>query len=111
MFLAAGPKTSARAFQTFVEDLWGHQEPGTKGPSNDDMATWARESGVDGAAVEAIKAGKIGVDLKGMADNNFEYLYEVDPVNTGTPTVYDLKTGEKLDIYDDNWLSKLMSTA
>ena len=46
-----------------------------------------------------------------MADNNFEYLYEVDPINTGTPTVYDLKTGEKLDIYDDNWLSKLMSTA
>ena len=111
MFLAAGPKTSARAFQTFVEALWGHQEPGTKGPSNDDMAKWARESGVDGAAVEAIKAGKIGVDLKGMADNNFEYLYEVDPINTGTPTVYDLKTGEKLDIYDDNWLSKLMSTA
>ena len=75
------------------------------------MATWARESGVDGAAVDAIKAGKIGVDLKGMADNNFEYLYEVDPINTGTPTVYDLKTGEKLDIYDDNWLSKLMSSA
>ena len=109
LFLAAGPKTSARAFQTFVEDLWGHQEPGTKGPSNDDMAKWAKESGVDGAAVDAIKSGKSGVDLKGMADANFEYLYEIDPINTGTPTVYDLKKDKKIDIYDDNWLSKLMS--
>lgn len=109
LFLAAGPKTSARAFQTFVEDLWGHQDPGTKGPSNDDMAKWARESGVDGAAVDAIKAGKGGVDLKAMADTNFEYLYQIDPVNTGTPTVYNLKKDKKIDIYDDNWLSKLMS--
>lgn len=109
LFLAAGPKTSARAFQTFVEDLWGHQDPGGKGPSNDDMAKMARESGVDGAAVDAIKAGKSGVDLKAMADTNFEYLYQIDPINTGTPTVYNLKKDKKLDIYDDNWLSKLMS--
>ncbi len=109
LFLAAGPKTSARAFQTFVEDLWGHQDPGGKGPSNDDMAKMARESGVDGAAVDAIKAGKSGVDLKDMADTNFEYLYEIDPINTGTPTVYNLEKDKKIDIYDDNWLSKLMS--
>ena len=73
------------------------------------MAKMARESGVDGAAVDAIKAGKSGVDLKAMADTNFEYLYQIDPVNTGTPTVYNLKKDKKIDIYDDNWLSKLMS--
>ncbi len=45
-----------------------------------------------------------------MADTNFEYLYEVDPLNTGTPTVYDLKRDKTLDIYDNDWLSKLMSS-
>jgi len=45
-----------------------------------------------------------------MADTNFEYLYELDPINAGTPTVYDLKRDKTLDIYDNNWLSKLMSS-
>ncbi|WP_059015745.1 thioredoxin domain-containing protein [Mycobacterium sp. M26] len=110
LFAAAGPKTSAKAFQKFVEDLWAHQDPGGKGPSNDEIADMARESGIGAEAVAAIKAGKDAVDLKDMADTNFEYLYEVDPVSTGTPTVYDLNSGEKLDIYDNNWLSKLISS-
>ena len=110
LFLAAGPKTPAKAFQAFVQDLWGHQDPGGTGPSNDEMATMARESGIDAAAVDAIKAGKNALDLKAMADTNFEYLYEIDPVDTGTPTVYDLKKDKTLDLYDNNWLSKLMSS-
>lgn len=110
LFLAAGPKTGAKAFQAFVEDLWGHQDPGSKGPSNDEMAKMARESGIHAAVVEAIKSGTNAVDLQQMADTNFEYLYEVDPVNTGTPTVYDLKRDKTLDIYDDDWLSRLMSS-
>lgn len=110
LFLAAGPETQAKAFQAFVEDLWRHQDPGGKGPSNDEMATMARESGVDTRAVEAIKAGKNALDMQEMADANYEYLYEVDPVNTGTPTVYDLKRGKTVDIYNNDWLSRLMST-
>jgi protein-disulfide isomerase len=110
LFLAAGPKTQATAFQAFVEELWGHQDPGGKGPSNDDMAKMARESGIDAQAVDAVKSGKNALDLQQMADTNFEYLYEIDPVNTGTPTVYDLKRDKTLDIYDNNWLSKLMSS-
>ncbi len=71
----------------------------------------ARESGIPpAAAVDAMRSGKTALDVQEMADTNFEYLYEIDPVNTGTPTVFDLTTNEKLDIYDNNWLSKLMST-
>lgn len=110
MFLAAGPGTSAKAFQAFVEDLWGHQERGTKGPTDTEIADMARESGVAPVAVDAMRAGKPALDLAEMADTNFEYLYEIDPINTGTPTVFDLTNNEKIDIYDNNWLSKLMST-
>ncbi|MCI4673535.1 DsbA family protein [Candidatus Mycolicibacterium alkanivorans] len=110
LFLAAGPKTSAKAFQEFVEDLWSRQDPGGKGPSNDEMATMAHDSGVDAAAVDAITSGKNALDLKEMAATNFEYLYEIDPINTGTPAIYDLKRDKTLDIYDNNWLSKLMSS-
>ena len=45
-----------------------------------------------------------------MESTNFEFLYEVDPLNTGTPTVFDLNAGEKLDIYDDDWLTKVMES-
>ncbi|TGD84429.1 protein-disulfide isomerase [Mycolicibacterium sp. CH28] len=110
LFLAAGPDTSAKAFQAFVQDLWSHQDPRGKGPSDQDIATMAKESGVAPRAVDAIASGKSALDLKAMADTNFEYLYELDPISAGTPTVYDLKRDKTLDIYDNNWLSKLMSS-
>ena len=110
LFLAAGPKTSAKAFQAFVEDLWGHQDTHGKGPSDTEIADMARDSGIPLTAIDAMRAGKSAVDLTAMADTNFEYLYEIDPLNTGTPTVFDLTNNEKVDIYDNNWLSKLMST-
>lgn len=110
LFLAAGPDTSAKAFQAFAQDLWGHQDPGGKGPSDTEIADMARESGVPPTAVEAMRAGKPALDLQEMAATNFEYLYEVDPINTGTPTVFDLNTNKTVDIYDNNWLSKLMET-
>ncbi|WP_431235097.1 DsbA family protein [Mycolicibacterium psychrotolerans] len=110
MFLAPGPNTSGKAFQAFVQDLWGHQDSHGKGPSDAQIADMARESGLPAAAVDAMRAGKPALDIQEMADTNFEYLYEIDAINTGTPTVFDLNTNEKLDIYDNNWLSKLMST-
>ncbi len=110
MFLAPGPNTSGKAFQAFVQDLWGHQDSHGKGPSDAQIADMARESGLPTAAVDAMRAGKPALDIQEMADTNFEYLYEIDAINTGTPTVFDLNTNEKLDIYDNNWLSKLMST-
>jgi len=110
MFLAVGPNTSGKAFQAFVQDLWGHQDSHGKGPSDTQIADMARDSGLPATAVDAMRAGKPALDIQEMADTNFEYLYEVDPINTGTPTVFDLDTNEKVDIYDNNWLSKLMST-
>ncbi|MGV0740913.1 DsbA family protein [Mycolicibacterium sp. XJ870] len=109
MFLAAGPGTDGLAFQAFVEDLWGHQNPNGSGPSDDEMAEMARESGVGSEQVAKIAAGEESVDVQAMADQNVGFLYDVQ-TSISTPTVYDLINGEVLDIYDDNWLSKLMST-
>ena len=49
-------------------------------------------------------------DTTGMSDMNYEFLYEIDPIDTGTPTVFDLVNGEKIDVYDNDWLSTLMSS-
>ncbi|MDT5188899.1 MAG: hypothetical protein QOI28_1150 [Mycobacterium sp.] len=117
MFVAATPGgaegtdgTPARAFQRFVEDLWAHQDLGGRGPSDDEMADMAKKAGIPSAQVKAIASGASGVDTKDMNDTNFEFLFEIDQVSTGTPTVYDLKKDEKLDIYDNDWLSTLMAS-
>ena len=117
MFAAAAPGgaegtdgTPARAFQHFVEDLWAHQELGGEGPSNDEMADMAKKAGIPAAAVDAISSGASDVDTKDMSDTNMEFLFEIDQINTGTPTIYDLKKDEKIDIYDNDWLSKLMAS-
>jgi hypothetical protein len=111
LFLAVGADTSAKVFQKFVEDLWEHQPPyGGDGLTDVQIADLARESGVPQRAVDAIRARTSALDTGEMSDTNYEYLYEIDPLNTGTPTVYDLKRDTKVDIYDNNWLAKLMST-
>jgi Thioredoxin len=105
-----GGGTPARAFQRFVEDLWAHQDIGGPGPSDDEMADMAKSVGIPAAAVDAVKSGASAVDTKAMDDVNFEFLFEIDQVSTGTPTVYDLKKDEKIDIYDNDWLAKLMAS-
>jgi hypothetical protein len=77
------------------------------------MADFARKADIPGFQVHEIETGateKSASDLADMESTNFEYLYEVDPLNTGTPTVFDLNAGRKLDIYDNDWLSKLMAS-
>lgn len=110
MFLAAGPQTTATAFQMFVEDLWSHQDRGGRGPSDEQLADMAAESGVGADAVDKIAAGEQALDVQEMGDINFEFLYGVDLLDVGTPTVFDLVNEEKVDIYDDNWLAKLVSS-
>jgi len=110
LFLAAGPQTSAKDFQTFAEELWSQQEPGGKGPSDNEIADLAGKTGIPADAVAKIRSGTPAVDIADMEETNFEYLYEVNPLQTGTPTVYDLKKDDIVDIYDDNWLSALMSS-
>jgi protein-disulfide isomerase len=105
-----GGTTPARAFQRFVEDLWAHQDPGGEGPSNDEMADMAKKAGVPDAQVQAIANGSGNVNTKDMEDTNSEFLSEIDPLDSGTPTVYDLTKDQKLDVYDNDWLSKVMSS-
>ncbi len=62
------------------------------------------------AVAENIKGGGSAVNTKAMDDANFEYLYEIDNLELGTPTAYDLDKGEKLDIYDNDWLKKLIQS-
>jgi hypothetical protein len=120
LFLAVGPPkasdeanmTSGPEFQRFVEDLWAHQEPGGPGPSDKQMAKMAEESGLP-----ADVGGRIGdgdaaanVNIGEMAAYNYGALIGIDPITTGTPTVYDLGTKKKVDLQDNDWLDKLLSS-
>jgi hypothetical protein len=70
----------------------------------------AKKAGMPDAVAQNIKGGGSAVNVKEMDDANFGYLYEIDNLGVGTPTVYDLANGEKLDIYDDDWLNKLIQS-
>lgn len=112
LFVSAQAKqTPATAFQSFVEELWANQDPGGKGPTDDEMADMARTSGVPDAQAQLIADGESSVDVAGMEDMNFGFLYDIDPTVTGTPTIYDLNKDRKVDIYDNDWLKKLVESA
>jgi hypothetical protein len=118
MFAAVSPRggsgdaaaTNAREFQHFVEELWKVYDAGPDHPNDDELAEMARTAGIPEAQVSKIEKGEPAIDLKDMEDNNFGFLYEIDDIDTGTPTVYDLNKSEKLDVYDDEWLSKVMGS-
>ena len=106
--MASGPE-----FQTFVEDLWAHQEPGGPGPSDKQMAKMAQESGLPDDVASRIGDGETAdnIEMEEMAAYNYGALIGIDPITTGTPTVYDLGTNEKVDIHDNDWLTNLLSSA
>lgn len=108
LFLAAEGDATGTQFQRFVMQLWAHQDPGGPGPSDDDMADMAAEAGMPQDVTELIAGGRSAVDIADMDAANFDYLFEVDPLTTGTPTVYNPARDEKVDIYDNDWLDKLM---
>jgi hypothetical protein len=118
MFAAVSPHggsgdagaTNATEFQHFVEELWKVYDAGPDHPDNEEIAKMARTAGIPAAQVSSIEGGKPAIDVNDLEDNNFEFLYEIDDISTGTPTVYDLRKDKKLDIYDDNWLSKVMGS-
>jgi len=103
-------KATGTEFQRFVEDLWAHQRPGGDPPTEDELQDMAKKAGMPDAVAQNIKGGGSAVNVKAMDDANFEYLYEIDYLDMGTPTVYDLANGEKLDIYDNDWLNKLIQS-
>jgi protein-disulfide isomerase len=105
-----GVTASGTEFQHFVENVWAHQRLGGKPPTGDELQGFANKAGMPDAVAQNIKGGGSAVNVKAMDDANFEFLYEIDSVEMGTPTVYDLGKGEKLDIYENDWLSKLMQS-
>jgi hypothetical protein len=110
MFAAADASPRAVSFQAFVEELWAHQQPGGNGPSDTEMADMAQHSGIPAPGVQAVAGGGEAVDTLDMSDFNVELLTGINVYGVGTPTVYDLVNDEVLDIDDDAWLSKLIST-
>ncbi len=52
-----------------------------------------------------IASGASDVDTGRYERHHMEFLFEITRENTGTPTIYDLKKDEKIDIYDNDWLS------
>ena len=111
LFLAAEkPAATGTQFQRFVEQLWAHQRPGGKPPTKAEVQDFATKSGMADSVAKRISDGASAVNVKDMDDANFEFLYEIDSTAVGTPTVYDLAKGEKLDIYDNDWLTKLIQS-
>lgn len=112
LFVAAQDgSTPAVAFQKFVEELWADQDPSGKGPTDDELADKARTAGIPGELAQRIADGEAAVDAVEMDETNYDFLYMVDSENTGTPTVYDLVNDEKVDIYEEDWLDKLMASS
>jgi len=114
LFLAAegsdGQKATGAQLQRFVEELWANQDPGGPGPTDDEMADMAKQAGMPENVVSKVATGDEAVDVTAMDNANFEYLFEIDLLETGTPTVYDAANDEKLDIYDNDWLNKLIQS-
>jgi len=100
-------KATGTEFQRFVQDVWAHQRPGGTPPTGDELQSMARKSGIPEPVAQYIKGGGSAVNVKAMDDANFEFLYQIDNENMGTPTVYDLGKGERIDIFDNDWLTKL----
>lgn len=116
LFLAAqatgSPEVRATGtqFQRFVQNVWAHQRPGGDPPAGDELQGFATKAGMPEPVAANIKSGKSAVNVKDMDDNNFEFLYEIESSSMGTPTVYNLTKDEKVDIYDNDWLNKLMQS-
>ena len=73
----------------------------------------AEESGIPDDVASRIRDGDFAddVDIEEMAAYNYGALIGIDPITTGTPTVYDLSTQEKVDVHDNDWLDNLIGSS
>jgi Thioredoxin len=107
LFLAADPATPPTAYQAFVQDLYHHQS--ADGPSNNDVAAMARDSGLPDWVADRIASGDSTVDASAVNDANKARLKDENPDNPGTPTIFDLNTKSVVDTQDPGWLDALSS--
>lgn len=114
LFLAAEPvgevAASGTQFQRFVEDLWVNQQTDGSSFTGRDLRDMAVSAGLPEAVAKNIQRQKDAVDISDMESANFGLLLDIDPIRTGTPTVYDLKAGEKIDVHEADWLDKLVES-
>lgn len=95
-------------FQRFVEQLWINQDPGGPAFSGEELHELAVTAGMPGPVADNIGSDSAAVDVPVMDESNYGLLFDIDSVDTGTPTVYDLTAGEKLDVHDRQWLDDLI---
>ncbi|BBY07051.1 thioredoxin domain-containing protein [Mycobacterium noviomagense] len=111
LFVVGRAAISASAYQEFVQTLYKHQDSRGDGPSNDGIADMARDSGVSDEVAARIAAGDSGVDVAAMDEANTTRLNSAEPDDPGTPTVYDLKARQVVDLQDPGWLDNLFRSA
>ncbi|MGP4055663.1 DsbA family protein [Mycobacterium sp. 4D054] len=113
LFLAADAVDNSAAtgtqLQRFVHELWVNQQPGGPEFTGQQLRDMAGSAGIADAVADHIASGSEAVDVVEMDDTNFDLLFDIDRTETGTPTVFDLNAGKKLDIYDDDWLTDLVA--
>jgi protein-disulfide isomerase len=102
--------TDGTQFQRFVEQLWAHQDPGGPPFSPTELHDLAAGAGMPESVATHVASGKDAVDLAELENTNGGRLYDADPVDTGTPTVYDLKAGQKVDLGNADWLDELVGS-
>jgi protein-disulfide isomerase len=107
LMLAADPATSAVAYQGFVTQVYRQQDSHEDGPTAEDIAAMALESGVPAPVVDRIAAGEPAVDSAAMNAANRDRLNRTNPEHPGTPTVYDLNADNVVDTDDAGWLDRL----
>ena len=114
MFVAAEPAgdatTTGTQFQHFVEELWAQQDPGGPAFTGEELSGIARDAGLPEPVADNVSRDQEVVDVDAMEEANYSLLYDVDPGSTGTPTVVDLETGEKIDLSDETWLDQLVAS-
>ena len=114
LFLAVEPTGEKAAtgtqFQRFVEELWVNQQTGGPVFTGNELREMAIGAGMPDAVADNIASQAPAVDVADMENANFGLLFDIDSARTGTPTVYDLESGQKLDVYDDDWLDELVQS-
>ncbi|HEU0192265.1 MAG TPA: thioredoxin domain-containing protein [Mycobacterium sp.] len=104
LILAADPAVNPVVYQSFVGDMYRRQERGGDGPSAEDIAAMARESGVPVPIADRIAAGDSAVDTTAMNAVNRDLLKQANPQKPSTPTVFDLNTNTLVDTGEPGWL-------
>jgi hypothetical protein len=95
-------------FQRFVEELWINQDPGGPAFTAEQLRAMAVAADIPATVADNIAGDHEAVIVSAMDELNFTLLFDIDSVDTGTPTVYDLNAGEKVDVHDDEWLNDLV---